>query len=402
MTSTLDRKTSDITNRFDLVCFSHLRWDFVFQRPQHLLVRAGKARRVFFVEEPIFDEGTMHFEVKERESGVKVVVPHLPDGLSSPIASNAVMRDLLHRYFANENIIDYVLWYYTPMARAFSSHLKPQAIVYDCMDELSAFKGAPASLRQFENELFKQADLVFTGGRSLYEAKKTQHSSVYCFPSSIDHEHFSKARTSKIDPDDQKSIPKPRLGFFGVLDERFDIELLDSVAKERPDWQFVVLGPTVKIDPATLPNRSNIHYLGPKHYQELPDYIAGWDAALLLFANNEATRFISPTKTPEYLAAGKRVVSTPIADVVKPYGEMDLVEIAKTPQEFVSAVERALTANDSKSDWLCRVDDFLSLTSWDDTWLRMSELIDEAIRKNSSQVILARDQASRHAGSVGF
>jgi UDP-galactopyranose mutase len=380
-------------NKCDLVCFSHLRWDFVFQRPQHLLRRAGKDRRVFFIEEPIFDDGTMHFEIKERESGVKVVVPHLPNGLSSAIASNAVLHDMLKRFFVHENINDYLFWYYTPMALSFSSDLKPRAIVYDCMDELSAFKGAHQSLRQYEDELFKQADLVFTGGRTLYKAKKTQHHSVHCFPSSIDHKHFGQARTIITEPDDQKDIPHPRLGFFGVVDERFDVELLAAVAETQPDWQFVILGPVVKIDPATLPNNSNIHYLGSKSYEELPNYIAGWDVALLLFANNEATRFISPTKTPEYLAAGKPVVSTPIADVVNPYGEMKLVEIAATPQEFIEAVERSLEHNDTESDWLNRVDNFLASTSWDDTWSRMSSLIDDTIRKKSASLLLQSEQA---------
>ncbi|HEY6803060.1 MAG TPA: glycosyltransferase family 1 protein [Pyrinomonadaceae bacterium] len=379
-------------NKCDLVCFSHLRWDFVFQRPQHLLRRAGKDRRVFFVEEPIFDDGTMHFEVMERESGVKVVVPHLPKGLSSAIASNAVLHDLLNRFFIQENISDYMFWYYTPMALSFSADLKPRAIVYDCMDELSAFKGAHQLLRQYEDELFRQADLVFTGGKTLYEAKKTQHESVHCFPSSIDYSHFSKARTIVSEPDDQKNIPHPRLGFFGVVDERFDIELLAAVAEARPDWQFVILGPIVKIDPATLPNSSNIHYLGAKSYEELPDYIAGWDVALLLFADNEATRFISPTKTPEYLAAGKPVVSTPITDVVSPYGERGLVQIAATPPEFIAAAERALNGNDSGSDWLNRVDNFLASTSWDDTWARMSSLIDKTIHTKSTSLILQTEQ----------
>src|SRR5690606_28943889 len=103
-----------------------------------------------------------------------------------------------------------------------------------------------------------------------------------------------------------------RIGYAGVIDERIDLVLLDQVARARPDYQFVMLGPIAKIDPATLPQRGNIHYLGSKKYADLPRYLAGWDVAMMPFALNDATRFISPTKTPEYLAAGRRVVSTAI------------------------------------------------------------------------------------------
>ena len=213
--------------------------------------------------------------------------------------------------------------------------LQSNRFIYDCMDELSAFKGADSQLPSLEKELFRCVDLVFTGGQSLYEAKCNQHGAVHAFPSSIDASHFGKARTAVPDPEDQSSIPHPRLGFFGVIDERFDSELLDQVAAKRPDWNFVMIGPVVKIDPDSLPKHTNIHYLGAKKYDELPDYLAGWDIALLLFARNESTRFISPTKTPEYLAAGKPVISTSIRDVVRPYGELKLVEIADTPDEFI-------------------------------------------------------------------
>jgi len=386
----------------DLVCFSHLRWDFVFQRPQHLLRRAARDRRVFFVEEPIFDDGTMRLEIMEREGGVQVVVPHLPKGLSSKVAHDAVLRDLVLHLISSKNMVDYVAWYYTPMALSFTSDLNPRAVIYDCMDELSAFKGAPLALQTLEQDLFKKADLVFTGGRSLHAVKQKQHSDVHCFPSSIDCEHFKTARTLEEEPDDQRDIAHPRLGFFGVIDERFDIQLLDEVATRRSDWNFVLLGPVVKIDPETLPKHDNIHYLGGKSYQDLPQYIAGWDVALLLFANNEATKFISPTKTPEYLAAGKPVVSTPITDVVRPYGEMKLVEIASGSDEFIAAVERALNPEEERADWLARVDDFLSLTSWDDTWSQMSDLIDSAIEKKSSSIRPQARGMSTYAGPAGI
>ena len=379
----------------DLLCFSHLRWDFVYQRPQHLLKRCARERRVFFVEEPIFDNGSLRLDVSERDPNLKVVVPHLPEGLQSEVAKTALLHDMIQRLLVENNIHQYLSWYYTPMALDFTRHLRPLAVIYDCMDELSAFRGAPECLTQRERELFQMADLVFTGGQTLYEAKRDQHPSVFAFPSSIDREHFMQARAEIEDPADQREIPHPRLGFFGVVDERFDVALLDEASRLRPDWQFVIIGPVVKIDPEILPHRENIHYLGGKSYDELPAYIAGWDVALLLFAQNESTRFISPTKTPEYLAAGKPVVSTPIRDVVHPYGKQGLVRIAKDAREFVAAADELLHDDGNRKAWLATVDEFLGQMSWDETWARMARLIDDTVATKTRSALLARAQTER-------
>ena len=385
-------------NQPDLVCFSHLRWDFVYQRPQHLLSRAALDRRVFFIEEPIFINGSVRHEIHERDNGVRVVVPYLPEGLRSDVAIAAMMKEMTLRLFQQEAIEDYVFWYYTPMALMFTDHLKPRASVYDCMDELSAFKGAPTQLQDYERQLFEIVDLVFTGGQSLYEVKRQQHPAVHAFPSSIDVNHFRQGRTAQAEPQDQKNIPFPRLGFFGVIDERFDIALLDEAASLRPDWHFVMIGPVVKVDAAMLPQRPNIHYLGSKKYDELPRYLAGWDVALLLFARNEATRFISPTKTPEYLAAGKPVISTPIRDVVRPYGDMGLVRIADTATELVAAAEELMSGATADQAWLERVDNFLAGMSWDRTWSEMSRLLAYAVKTNQNR----EWQGKRTANSQGI
>jgi UDP-galactopyranose mutase len=369
----------------DLICFSHLRWDFVYQRPQHLLSRCAQTRRVFVIEEPIASpDDSCWLDISRRECGVWVAVPYLPRGLSEKNAI-ALQQQLINGLFTEAQVQAPILWYYTPMAVPFTHHLNASAVVYDCMDELSAFKGAHPELQAREAHLFELADLVFTGGYTLYKAKQNQHSNVHAFPSSIDADHFAQARTSIEDPPDQAEILHPRLGFYGVIDERMDLELLDGIAKARPDWHLVIIGPVVKIDSAALPRYSNIHYLGSKSYEELPNYLAGWDVALLPFARNESTRFISPTKTPEYLAAGKPVVSTSIRDVVRPYGEKGLVHIADTISEFVAAIETALNQNQTNSDWLNRVDAFLSKTSWDQTWQAMDELIEAAIADNRIQ-----------------
>ena len=359
-------------DRLDLICLSHLRWNFVFQRPQQLMTRCAKERRVFFFEEPIFDAAFSELRIV-RDQGVYVCEPHLPRDLPRA-AVIAELRRLLFELQAKWKVDNPVMWYYTPMALDFSRDLKSSSIVFDCMDELSAFHDAPPELLRLEAELLTRADLVFTGGQSLYEAKRERHRRVYAFPSSVDVPHFSSARHAKTDPQDQSALPHPRLGFFGVVDERMDLPLVDAIASARPHWQLIILGPCVKIDPATLPRRPNIHYLGMKKYEELPAYLSGWDVALLPFARNDSTKFISPTKTPEYLAAGRPVVSTSVRDVVRPYGDEALVHIADEPAEFIRAIELALAP--PQPGWRERVDRMLSEMSWDRTWDQMSALIE--------------------------
>jgi UDP-galactopyranose mutase len=351
-----------------------------------LLTRAARDRRVFFIEEPTFGEGDWapleddapRLDVYPPSEGVVVATPRLPEGPTGAQAES-IVRTLIDELFVEHEIENYVLWFYSPMFLGAARHLKPLATVYDCMDELSSFAGAPPELRLREEELFERTDVVFTGGQSLYEAKRDRHANVHLFPSSVDAAHFRQAREPLPEPEDQGKIPFPRLGFFGVIDERMDFELLSGVAQARPDWQLVIVGPSVpKFDPESLAREANVHYLGGKTYAELPSYLAGWDVALIPFARNEATRFISPTKTPEYLAAGKPVVSTPITDVVRPYGEEGYVRIAGTVDEFVAAVEAALADGDSP-ERLERVDALLARQSWDSTWAQMDAVIDASV-----------------------
>lgn len=356
-----------------LVCFSHLRWDFVWQRPQHLLSRAARHYTVLVIEEPIFEPDIpAHMDLSRRPQGVTIAVPHLPEGLS-PDRVVAMQRDLLTDLIGRSTQQPRVFWYYTPMSLAFSSELECDLCVYDNMDELSLFRGASEELLSLESELFAHSDLVFTGGMSLYEAKRNRHHSVHAFPSSIDFDHFAKARDITSDPADQADIGHPRLGFFGVIDERMNLDLVADVADLRPSWQLVMIGPVVKIDPDSLPQSPNIHWLGARSYSELPHYLSGWDVGLMPFAINEATRFISPTKTPEFLAAGVPVVSTPITDVVRPYGEKGLVEIADTAKDVVACAQSLLSR--PKDAWLAKVDRHLASGSWDRTWDAMHRLM---------------------------
>lgn len=363
-----------------LICFSHLRWNFVFQRPQHLMSRFAEAGRVIFWEEPAAALPEMEPALGIRtcaETGVIVVTPSLPETLSAA-ERDETLKSLLDSYLAGEQG-PFVRWYYTPMMLPFSRHVAAAATVYDCMDELANFRFAPAELLTLERELIATADVVFTGGYSLYEAKKDLHPNIHPFPSSVDRAHFGQARAMDAVPDDQGSLPRPRFGFYGVIDERMDLDMVAAVADAHPEWSIVMVGPVVKIDPADLPHRPNIHYLGGKKYEELPVYLGGWDVALMPFAINDSTKFISPTKTPEYLAGGRPVVSTPITDVIRHYGDLESVFIADGTEAFIKGCEDALALVRSGDAWLNEVDLKLANLSWDITHARMTGLVHEAI-----------------------
>jgi glycosyltransferase involved in cell wall biosynthesis len=362
-----------------LLCLSHLRWGFVYQRPQHVMSRLARDYDVIFFEEPVFedlteDRATPRLDHSQPGPGIEVIVPRLAHGLSEEQIVEA-QRQLLDEMLLARGDAELLLWYLTPMSLAFTDHLKGNVTIFDCMDELSAFRGAPVRLVDMERELMARADVVFTGGYSLWEVKQRQHDNAHPVPSSVDIAHFAAARDGLADPVDQAGIAHPRMGFFGVIDERFDIELVQKLATLRPDWQIVLIGPVVKIDPATLPQLPNIHYLGGKSYDELPAYLAGWDVALMPFAINESTRFISPTKTPEYLAGGCPVVSTPIHDVIRGYGQSGAVTIADTAGAFVAAIDAALGLKGS-AEFLQSADAALDGMSWDTTSRFMKEQIE--------------------------
>ena len=367
-----------------MICFSHLRWDFVFQRPQHLLSRFARSMRVIYWEEPmdIADRETPFLKVRDAGDGITVIVPHLPAGMPED-AREATLQRLLDAHVATHKG-RLITWYYTPMMLPFSRHLDADLVVFDAMDELSKFRFAPPKLLALEQELIDMSDIVYTGGSSLYEAKKGRHPNVHCFPSSVDRAHFTKARSGLFDPADQEDLPRPRFGYYGVIDERFDTALLDQIAGMRPDWSFVMVGPVVKIAPEDLPQRHNIHYLGGKTYEELPAYLAGWDVALMPFAMNESTEFISPTKTPEYLAGGRPVVSTAVKDVVRHYGHLEGVKIASDADSFAAACDEALRlARNPEGGWLAEADLMLSSSSWEVTFARMSGLVTALLAENA-------------------
>ncbi len=377
----------------DLICFCHIRWNFVYQRPQHLMERFAKHNRVFFIEEPVFEQsGKPFMEVNKDGQNLWIIKPHLIHGYSPD--ENVFQQKILLSSFYDEYVIkNYTHWYYTPMALIISNHLQPEMIIYDCMDELSNFNFAPPELKQREKELFRVADLVFIGGHNLYKAKKNAHNNIFPFPSSIDKSHFEKARSIRKEPADQVNLSHPIFGFYGVVDERFDIDILREVATRKPQWSFVIIGPVIKIDPATLPQLGNIHYLGARNYEVLPYYLSGWDIAMIPFLLNDSTKYISPTKTPEYLAAGVPVISSSIVDVVNPYAVNNLIHIADDADAFIDKAEKELAVTDKKS-WIDRVDFFLKENSWDQTWREMMQHINATLKnKRGSSITTKKEDA---------
>lgn len=339
----------------DLVIFSHVRFG-ASEHSQPHLIRWARERRIFFVEEPLFrsppagrSSSSSDAEVRLllRPWGERLIVA-TPSLIAGSPQSDCVasQRRLIDQLLKSYHITDFLLWYHTPMALAFSRHLAPRGVIYDCMDDLQTCDCAPHKLRLHELELFAQADVVLPCWEG---AEKQPAERIVTLSSSIEPGHFLRARNWEAEPADQAMIPRPRLGCFGVIDERIDLELIDGVAKARPEWQLVLVGPLGKVDMARLPRRPNIHYLGMKTYEELPAYLSGWDVAIMPFAHNEATRNMSPMKTSEYLAAGRQVVSTALPDVVRPFGEKGLVRIADPLPDFVQAVEAALDSEGSET-----------------------------------------------------
>lgn len=354
-------------NVYDMIVFCHLRWDFVYQRPQHVISRMAKNYKILFVEEPWHRPEEKGSRLNRVSDMLHVLQPNVTtiDQIGNVI-----------REYSDVNS-DMIGWFYSPSFVPLLSGFNFSTVIYDCMDELSLFKGAPAELIEHEHYLIANADIVFTGGKSLYESKAKLHDNVHCFPSSVDRAHFAKALNGIAVPEDIAAVQSPIVGYFGVIDERINMQLLDEAAGKMPEVSFVMIGPLAKIGEHDLPRRENIHYLGMKDYKELPGYIKAFNLAMMPFALNDATKYISPTKTLEYMAAHKPIISTAITDVVRDYAHC--VSIVKDANDF----ENAVTAELSKETGIIMNDDYdqiLERTSWDSTVAKMQSHI-KAIAK---------------------
>ncbi|HZY68179.1 MAG TPA: UDP-galactopyranose mutase [Devosia sp.] len=345
--------------------------------------RFGRTRQVYFWEEHIPTEHHSPYLEYHPFVGTEIVSirPRLPRHWNEEECTRGLAQ-LVELMLRLNKISRPILWFYSPMMFSFARDVDAAAVVYDCMDELANFRFAPPTLKGTEAELLRRADLVLTGGASLFEARRNRHDNIHLFPSGVETDHFAAVRNGIAPEQGMVDLPGKKLGFYGVIDERIDLPLLEQVALARPEWSLVMVGPLAKIGHHDLPQVPNLHFVGPRNYADLPRCLAAWDAALMPFAINEATRFISPTKTPEYLAAGLPVVSTPIVDVVAGYGDLAAVKIAGTAEEFIAACEAAL-AIDRKA-MLPAVDATLATKTWDDSFRRISTLVEEAIERNDA------------------
>jgi glycosyltransferase involved in cell wall biosynthesis len=334
---------------FPIIVHSHLGWDWVWQRPQQFHSRLSQRHRILFVEGPVAREGLTAAQVTLREvpdyPNIVVVQMEMPaerwnDGAWVDKERRRLVESVLSGPLGAD-FQDPVQWFYDPMAvTAFAGHLNERAIVYDCMDQLSKFRGAPAELVRRERELLAIANVVFAGGPKIWKDKVTHNANCYSFGCGVDVEHFGHAADpATVVPADIAKLPRPVYGYIGVVDERIDYDLLATLAEKNAGGSVVMIGPWTKVDPSTFPRRENLHWLGQRDYGQLPAYAKGFDVCLMPFALNEATEFINPTKALEYMAAGRPIVSTAIEDVVLQFE--DVVKVARTPEDFAARCARA-------------------------------------------------------------
>jgi glycosyltransferase involved in cell wall biosynthesis len=342
-----------VADGLSFIVHSHLRWDFVWQRPQQIFSRLARQHSILFVEEALDAVDTPMLELSEPHANVVRAVPRLPGAAGMSIDDqHQIMLPLLDHALRTHPLLagrfhKFVQWFYSPMpAPSTLERLAGVAVVYDCMDELANFRFAPPDIAQRELQLLAHADVVFTGGRALFEAKSRHHDNVHFFGCGVDAKHFGQARSADLRvPEELAQLRRPVLGYFGVIDERLDYDLIERLSQAFPNCSIAMVGPLAKVEPEQLPASANIHWLGQRDYAQLPPLVKGFDVCMMPFAINDATRYINPTKTLEYMAAGKPVVSTAVPDVVRNFGAY--VGVARSHGEFIAEVRRALTQPDT-------------------------------------------------------
>ncbi len=377
---------SRITLDYPIIVHCHLRWDGVWQRPQQFLSRLSQSHRILFVEGPtvVPEESSPRYELKDAEGypNIKIMRTYFPasrfykDGAWVDSERLRLLDEALQNELSGEFECP-VQWFYDPMAVFFAHKLKDRAVVYDCMDQLSQFKFAPPELVHREQKLLEAADVVFTGGRKLWESKSQTNSNCHFYGCGVDIEHFSKARSEQtVIPNDVHFVHRPILGYFGVVDERIDYELITRLADANPDWSIVVIGPVAKVDPNALPCRVNIYWVGRREYATLPAYTKAFDVCLMPFALNEATEYINPTKALEYMATGKPIVSTAVPDVVSNFGQV--VKVARSTEEFIKLCQEAVKSPDQTA--IQRGLKMASENSWESIVANLEKHVGEALK----------------------
>jgi glycosyltransferase involved in cell wall biosynthesis len=381
---------ADFARTAPIIALCHLSWNWVWQRPQQFLSRLAKTHPILFVETYCSDTptGFIRLHSPEGHPNVTVCETHLPASRwSDGRFIDRERRRLLRNTLANElagRFDDAILWFNDPMAvTAFAGYLDESLIVYDCMDELSQFKGAPPALIEREYELLEVADVVFCGGRKMRDKRVRINPNSHFYGTGVDCRHFGSARSPSLAVDSAiAALRGPVLGYFGVVDERIDYELLAALADADPTWHVVMVGPTAKVDPAQFPRRSNLHFLGGRPYAQLPAITKGFSVCLMPFALNEATEYINPTKALEYMAAGRPVVSTALDEVKSNF--KTVARIAGSHREFIAMCRREV---DSPSQ--TRIERGLSLASentWEAIVAKMERHVADALSANSEKI----------------
>jgi glycosyltransferase involved in cell wall biosynthesis len=372
---------------FPIIVHCHLCWDWVWQRPQQFLSRLSQRHQILFVEtvapDPALEKAVARFRTTEDLPNITILRLQFPSSKwSDGKFVDQERRRLVKEYVAGPGAGKYenpVQWFYDPMAvTAFAGQMEEILTVYDCMDELSKFKGAPPEIIQREAELLARADVVFTGGRKLFESKSQHHENCHFYGCGVDGDHFGKARSASTGvPPELAKLAKPVLGYFGVIDERLDYDLIAALADANPKGSVAMVGPVIKVEESALPRRKNIHWLGQRAYNDLPSICKGFDVCLMPFALNAATEYINPTKALEYMATGRPIVSTAVADVVRNFGTV--CQIARSPDEFMKLCRDAAEKPDRK-----RIEDGFKMVnenSWESIVDNLEKHIQEALVK---------------------
>ncbi len=372
-----------VGNGYPIVCFSDISWNVKFQRPHQLFSQAKRINIIIFIEKPLLQRsGKPNHFISRVSDNILILTPVITD--EDPESTiHETVEQLLTEKLKSHNTTEYICWYYSPKAINYSQKLTPKLIIFDCMDECCGYEGADTEVNESEKKLLEVTDLVFTGGRSLCNAKKLLHKNVHLFPDSIDYERFN-GNTKQAKKNIIKK-PAAKIGYFGVIDERLDLNLLDKIAANKPKWKFEIAGPIVENMHGKLPERKNITFTGDIRDEEIPSIIGEWDAAILPYSKNNSTENTAPSRLLVYFAANKNIVSTSINDIVHYFGENGMVRIADEPDDFVKALEAAIKYK-PEAEWQKKVDSIIRKTTWEKTWNGMSKKINKLLSDTDQQL----------------